>query len=293
MPDPMARPQRKKLGETLVEAGLIDDLQLRSALADQKRWGNRLGKTLVKLGFVEEEPLMRQLSKLMGYPLAEIRGREVDVEVLAALPRELAEKYRCLPLFVEDDGAARYLYLGMEEPADLDTLDALQLRTGFEICPVLIGFRELDDGLRRFYGVRADARVEPEWVPTGELVGPECLRHGDEALVAPPEPPSAQTSPPPEAHASEPAPEPETATPGVPSSAPASAMPAGLDPEESFEVGVTVGPGASEASPRARASEVSTRRILKALTQVLVEKGILTREELVEQVNALAERDDG
>jgi type IV pilus assembly protein PilB len=250
----MPRPQRKKLGETLVEAGLIDDLQLRSALADQRRWGNRLGKTLVKLGFVEEEPLMRHLSRLMGYPLAEIGDRIVDAEVLALLPRELAEKHRCLPLFVEGDGAARYLHLGMEEPADLDTLDALQLRTGFEICPVLIGFRELDAGLRRFYGVGARGGA-PEAAPTGTPVGPDCLRHGDESLADP---------------------EPE---PAGPASGPET--PTAADPEASFQVGV------AEATAPPTPQEVPTRRILQALTQVLIDKGVL-----VAQVHALADRDD-
>ncbi|HKJ23405.1 MAG TPA: hypothetical protein VKB65_01190 [Myxococcota bacterium] len=289
----MPRPQRKKLGETLVEAGLIDDLQLRSALADQKRWGNRLGKTLVKLGFVEEELLMRQLSKLMGYPLAEIGGRDVDAEVVALLPRELAEKHRCLPLFIEDDGAARYLYLGMEEPADLDTLDALQLRTGFEICPVLIGFRELDAGLRRFYGVRADARVEPEFMPTGEIVGPQCLRHGDEPLAASEPAPDPAASPVPDAASPVPdAASPAPATPHEPEASPPP-MASSFDPDESFEVGVNVASASADANPprSVPAGEVSTRRILQALTHVLVEKGILTREELIAHVNALAERE--
>jgi hypothetical protein len=267
----MARPQRRKLGETLVEAGLIDDFQLRSALADQKRWGNRLGKTLVKLGFVEEEPLMRHLSRLMGYPLAEIHGRDIDLEVLSLLPGDMAEKHRCLPLFIEDEGASRYLYLGMEEPADLDTLDALQLRTGFEICPVLIGFRELDAGLRRFYGfgVDGDVKAEGDDDLCGNLVGPECLRHGDEALDAAPE---AVTAP-------------SVAAPATPS------------PDESFQVGLDSTPpvradgGATARSPRP-AIEVPTRRILQALTQVLIEKGVMTRDELVAHVKALSTRDE-
>ncbi|MBW2313297.1 MAG: hypothetical protein JRH10_03825 [Deltaproteobacteria bacterium] len=275
----MPRPQRKKLGEILVEAGLIDDLQLRSALADQKRWGNRLGKTLVKLGFVEEEPLMRHLSRLMGYPVAEIQGRDVDVEVLALLPSDVAEKYRCLPLFIEDEGAARYLYLGMEEPANLDTLDALQLRTGYQICPVLIAFRDLDSGLRRFYDLSAEgADGSDDLDPAKGVVGPDCLRHGDEVLDA-----GAEA---------------------------AAREPATRNPEESFQIGIdaagllqndsddAAAPLQSESeseppAPTRLAGEVPTRRILQALTQVLVEKGVMTRDELVAQVKVLAERDNG
>jgi len=286
----MPRPERKKLGETLVEAGLIDALQLRSALADQKRWGNRLGKTLVKLGFVEEEPLMRHLSRVMGYPLAEIRGRSIPDEVVGLLPASLAEKHRSLPLFVESQGAARYLYLGMEEPADLDTLDALQLRTGLEICPVLIGFRELDAGLRRHYGIGLDNDRGGDAPPAGgEPVGPDCLRHGDESLV---DDAAAEAVGPPE---------PEAAADAAPPTATSDAPDPGAfgDPEESFMVGVTAdaevpsqAPGAP-SSPRERTSgEIPTRRILQALTQVLVEKGVLTRAELVAQVKALASDDD-
>ena len=296
MPEAMPRPERKKLGETLVEAGLIDDLQLRSALADQKRWGNRLGKTLVKLGFIEEEPLMRQLSKLLGYPLAEIGARDIDVEVLAVLPRDVAEKYRCLPLFIEDEGAARYLYLGMEEPADLDTLDALQLRTGFEICPVLIGFHELDSGLRRFYGLDADRAGDGGDPETGgSLVGPECLRHGDEVLDVPApaaDPALGVEAPAPEAEA------PLEVEPPLEVEAPLEVEPpqpvlAVPNPDESFEVGVNAPPASAPAAPARPAGEVPTRRILQALTQLLVDKGVLTRDELVAQVKALSPRDDG
>jgi len=280
MAQAMSRPERKKLGESLVEAGLIDGLQLRSALADQRRWGNRLGKTLVKLGFVEEQTLMRHLSRLMGQPLAEIRDRTIDPEVLALLPAGLAEKHRCLPLFVEDDGAARYLYLGMEEPADLDVLDALQLRTGFEICPVLIGYRELDQGLRRFYrlGPGGERVAAPEPAPAdAALVGPDCLRHGDEALhgseTGPDEGEMFQVGFEPDARADAPAP---------PASAPGTA--AGTP--------TRVGDAARRAGDEARrAGEVPTRRILHGLVQVLIDKGVLTREELVAEVKALARRE--
>ncbi len=244
MPGPHG-PTRRKLGEALVESGLIDDFQLRSALADQKRWGNRLGKTLVKLGFVEEAPLMRQLSKLMGYPLAEIRGREIENEVLALVTRELAEKMRCLPLFIDVDGPSRYLYLGMEEPADLDALDALQMRTGYEICPVLVAFRELEAGLRRYYeiGGEGDAGAGDEELDIGGgVVGPDCLLHGDDALSIEPDEPEAPVS-------------------------------------ESAE--------RPAAEPAGGAGDASTRRILQALTHLLIERGVLTREELVAKIEQL------
>lgn len=258
----MSRKIRKRIGETLVEAGLIDDLQLRSALADQKRWGNRLGKTLVKLGFVEETPLMRHLSRVLGLPLAELGGREVDPEVLALVPGDQAQKLRCLPLFVDGSGASRYLYVGMEEPGDLDRLDALQLRTGLTVCPVLIGFGALDAGLRRYYGIRAEGEHAPGdddagfEIGSAARVGPDCLRHGDEALVG-------------EARPAE----------GPPPAAPVAEQ--------------RVTEAASRDAPRAKPAEVPTRQILQALTHLLIEKGVFTRAELVSEIRALSRRDGG
>jgi len=250
MPEAMATADRKRIGEALVEAGLIDELQLRSALADQKRWGNRLGKTLVKLGFVAERPLMRHLSRLMGLPLAEIEGREIDPEVVALLPRHVAEKHRCIPLFVDEDGGARFLYVAMEEPADRDTLETLALRAGMEICPALMGFQALDDALRRQYRTGAGGEADGgfEIGGGGEPVGPDCLRHGEESLCEGATHPGSRATAP--------------GAPDAPLDAPSKA-------------------------------EVSTRRLLQALTQTLIDAGVIDRSAFLEHVRRLAERDDG
>ena len=57
---------RKKLGELLIEAGVIDDLSLRSALADQRRWGRPLGRTLVEMRLVDEPVLVDVLAKQLN-----------------------------------------------------------------------------------------------------------------------------------------------------------------------------------------------------------------------------------
>ncbi len=278
----MSRRVRKRIGETLVEAGLIDEFQLRSALADQKRWGNRLGKTLVKLGFVEEAPLMRHLSKVMGYPLAEIGGAEIDPEVRALIPADQAKKFRCMPLFIDGSGASRYLYVGMEEPADLNQLDALQLRTGMTVCPVLIGFGELDAALARYYGVGLDPPGRPEDDQGFEIggprqVGPDCLRHGDEALEADAE--AEAPAPPAEASAA-----PTAESPAAPRAV-AEATTAGPAAEK---------PDASDAgSPSVKMNEVPTRQILQALTLALMDKGVLTPDDLKARVRSLQGRDGG
>jgi hypothetical protein len=194
----------------------------------------------------------------MGLPVVEIGARAIDREVIALVPAEQAHKLRCLPLFVDGVGASRYLYVGMEEPGDIDRLDALQLTTGLTVCPVLIGFGELDAGLRRYYGIHADGEHAPDEDDAGfEIggagrVGPDCLRHGDEDLAS-------------------------EARPG-----PALAKSAAAE-----------APGDAARDKDDKPGEIPTRQILQALTQVLIEKGVLTRDELLTQVRALKRRSGG
>jgi hypothetical protein len=126
---------RLKLGEMLVAKGLIDEAQLASALEEQRRWGKRLGMTLVLMGLLEEETLIRVLAAQLKLPVARIRGKRVNEEVIELVPVELAEKHRCLPLFMKDLGGTRELFVAMEDPSDLDAQGELGFRIGFRIRP--------------------------------------------------------------------------------------------------------------------------------------------------------------
>ena len=142
---------RLKLGQILLSKELISPEQLAAALGEQERWGSRLGMTLVRMGFVEEEALIRVLAGQLRLPVARIRGKSVNSEVLEFVPVELAEKYRCLPLFVREEGGAKTLFLAMEDPSDLEALDDLSFQIGEKLRPVLVAPTELEDALQRHY----------------------------------------------------------------------------------------------------------------------------------------------
>ena len=142
---------RLKLGQILLSKELISPEQLAAALGEQERWGSRLGMTLVRMGFVEEEALIRVLAGQLRLPVARIRGKSVNSELLEYVPVELAEKYRCLPLFVREEGGAKTLFLAMEDPSDLEALDDLAFQIGEKLRPVLVAPTELEDALQRHY----------------------------------------------------------------------------------------------------------------------------------------------
>jgi hypothetical protein len=224
---------RPKLGELLVMAGAIDQVQLGAALANQRQFGQPLGVTLVRMGFLDEESLVRTLARQLKLPIAWLRGKWVDQEVLDLVPAELALKHRCLPLVVDEDAHGKRLHLAMQDPGDLQALDAVRFRVGHDVSPVLAAPSELEEALRRHYeagdtGDRAEAsRPEVQQVP-------ELLMFELKAQAATPE--------------------------------------TDLD----FEFGT----GPSDASL------MSSQAVLNALTQLLtalLQKGIITREEIAER----------
>jgi len=115
-------PLRRLCGCVGVPAGAIEPAQLTKALEEQKRNGGLLGMALVRLGFVDERAIVRALASQLNLPVVQLKGKQISSEVLELVPVDLVEKHRCLPLLVNEDGDARVLYLGMEDPSDPDVV---------------------------------------------------------------------------------------------------------------------------------------------------------------------------
>jgi hypothetical protein len=273
-----------KIGELLLQAGLIDEFQLQSGLAQQQRWGGRLGRALVQLGFIDEGELVRVLSGVLGVPVARLADKRPSPETLELLPVELAEKYCCLPLFTKREGGGNVLYLGIEDPSDLAVQDELAFRIGMKVRPVLVGSTELRETIARLYRHRAAGEAEE---PSSF---PETLfEPGDTAPVLSttfPEsaaPRVASRAPESPLELDEPLVEVPHAAPQAPPQAVPQAAPE-LAPAEAQAVAAELPPPAAAAPPKPR--PVPTRAILRALTHLLIEKGVISREELMERIGA-------
>jgi hypothetical protein len=231
----------RKLGELLVEAGAVKEAQLQAALNAQKDSGHPLGMTLVRMGFLDEITLIRSLANQLSIPLVRLQGKRVRAEILDTIPPDLAEKHRCLPLFVRSEDGSRALFLAMEDPADTEAVEDLGRLVGMEIRPVLVAPSELQEALARHYAWAPSGDDDAAFYPLGSIPtqsedGLEVLNlgAGDSDLLDMPEP------------------EPES------------------------------GP-----APGPSAEAVPADSILRALTQLLVEKGVIRREELVERLGAI------
>jgi len=122
-----------RMGEHLVERGLISENQLAEALREQQKTGRMLGELLVSQGLVPPGVLVRTLAARIGVPGCELRHGLIDPALGELISREEAERLRVVPMFRVRDT----LTVAMAEPQSLPTIDRLRCLTGCEIRPVL------------------------------------------------------------------------------------------------------------------------------------------------------------
>jgi hypothetical protein len=137
----------KKLGELLIEAGLIDDFQLQSALSHQRNWGGKLGAILIEMEFVREEDVARVIAEKLHTPYVNLFEPEIHATVLKMIKEDIAKKYTVMPVRKEAGG----LMVAMSNPLDIDVTDALRFVTGLNIKPALALESEIRDAIRKYY----------------------------------------------------------------------------------------------------------------------------------------------
>ena len=150
--------QRIRLGELLVKAGVLDELQLRSALNEQQKWGGQLGKILVDLGYVDEPLLVKALSKQLGVPRAHLETADIPIEVMKRIDPNSARTHRYCPERFEP--SRRVLTVAMSDPTDVEAIDDLAFRTGCRVQTTLAGDMEVSRAIDRLFFGRVEQVVE-------------------------------------------------------------------------------------------------------------------------------------
>jgi type IV pilus assembly protein PilB len=139
---------RKKLGEMLVEAGVLSESGLRMALGEQKRWGGTLGRTVVEMKLVSEAELVRVLAQQLNLPTVDLDTRDIHKTVLDLVPGEVAEEHTLIP-FAQP---MKFLDVAMAEPMNAGVVDELRIRTQLNIRPYLAGPKMIERAIGKFYG---------------------------------------------------------------------------------------------------------------------------------------------
>jgi hypothetical protein len=143
--------------DMLLEAGLISREQFEEALLNRVVFGGKIGTSLIEMGFVTEENLARFLSRKLAVPYVSPEHLlAIPPAVIALIPRELALKYRAIPLSLEK----RRLNLVMADPADLKAIDEIAFITGYIVKPLVAPEVRLVQALGKYYQLEIDHRFQ-------------------------------------------------------------------------------------------------------------------------------------
>ena len=122
----------ERLGQLLMKAGIITEGQLNDALEVHKATGSPLGRVLVELGYASQGAILSVMARQIGIPYIDFAERNADPLAIAAVPRELAQRYVLMPVAFDEDGR---LVVAMADPQNVLALDDLRIITGYEIRP--------------------------------------------------------------------------------------------------------------------------------------------------------------
>lgn len=254
---------RKKIGELLVEAGVLSDQGLRMALSEQRRWGGAIGRILVEMKLLSEAELVKGLSAQLGLPTIDLDRIDIHPTVLELVPGEVAEQYSLVP-FAQP---MKFLDVAMADPTNLGVIDELRIRTQLNIRPYLAGPKMIERALAQHYR-RGFGRRRPRDTDIP-------IDTGDEI-----------------------APSPRPSTADVASARRREGIAPAQRPSRPADLADAPG-RESVALPTARDAEIDAlqdrisalealvardEEVLRKLLALLVEKGVATREEILERI---------
>ncbi len=166
----MNAPKRSlRIGELLVQKGVVSPDQIRIALTEQRKNRDHLGKILVRLGFATEAIILDVLGGALGQQKAQLAQVVVDSEAIRLIPKDLARRFRILPLTY--DANSNRLTLAMADTFNVVALDQISALLGgdIEIQPMLAGEAEIEKAIDQFYGFELSVDGILSEIETGEI----------------------------------------------------------------------------------------------------------------------------
>src|SRR5919112_4689658 len=148
---------RKKLGECLIQAGLITETDLQSALVEHKRSGERLGAVLVRLNLATERQIAKALAYQLGFSYVNLAENPPDPSAVILIPKEVALKRTCIAIAVEKN----LLTVAMSDPLLFTLVQDLEFQTGYRIKQVVSTRAEIVETIHSAYPDKALARLNP------------------------------------------------------------------------------------------------------------------------------------
>lgn len=145
----------QKIGEILVRARVVDQLQLRSALATHENWGGRLAHVIAEMGLADEDTIVDTLARALNVPRIRLGNLPRDGAALGKIDVTFAEEHGVFPVQLKDHG--KVLLVAMADPSDLETIDEIGRRARARVQVFIAGEREIKTAIDRHYRGREPA----------------------------------------------------------------------------------------------------------------------------------------
>ena len=149
---------RKKIGECLIQAGLITEEDLQTALAEHKRTGERVGVVLVRMNLATEKQIAKALALQLGFPYINLAENPPDPTAVVLIPKEVALKRICVAVGLEKN----LLTVAMSDPLLFSLVQDLEFQTGYRIKQVVATRGDINDAIQTGYPDKALMRTTPE-----------------------------------------------------------------------------------------------------------------------------------
>ena len=241
--------------------------QLNAALLEQRKWGGRLGRTIVEMGFVTETAMGAVLASQLQLRTIDLDAAALPKRVVDHLRLDLAERYGVFPLGIEGNT----LFLATSDPTNLEQLQELAFATAKRVQVAVATASSIERAIRRYYfGEEAAAAETIHPRELGVTMFELAKAHSPPRAA----PPATAVPPPPE----------RTAPPPPPPPSPLAASPAGPSPGAlALRNELAVLKEQVDALETISASQV---RALRVLLELLVQSGLVSREEYLELLHA-------
>jgi len=157
----------KRIGELLVEAGVLSQQQLEQALFAQRKDGRKLGQLLIELGLVGEVQLTQTLSRQLSVPWVSLYHVDFSRSLLNLVPRAVAEKYSLVPIFVRRvRNQGETLYVAMDDPTAEGAIDDVSQAASLPVKPMIACPSDIRAAIRVYYlGEAAPVPAPPSSAP--------------------------------------------------------------------------------------------------------------------------------
>jgi len=125
--------KKLRIGDLLMQYGIITEKQLHEALTEQKTEGSKIGDTLIRMGYVTQQNINEVLEYQLGIPYVDLDEYEISKDATRVINEALARRHVLIPIRISDTE----LYVAMEDPLNIFAIDDVKIFSGKEIVPML------------------------------------------------------------------------------------------------------------------------------------------------------------